>query len=440
MAEDVDTRDAAYALDELWEDAAASAPDPPRRRRGLLITAIVLAALLIAGAGYVVWAVTAPVAAPTLTEGTPPVPAPAALSLAAPTDDVWAIAVTGAADDLGADGLEASSGLDESRSIASITKLITALVVLDAHPLDSADDPGPTLTFSKADHDLYDVYYVQGAAIVEMPTGSRLSQHDALALMLVPSASNYADAVSTWAFGSRQAFLAATARWLDAHGLHSTTIVDPTGLSPRNTSTPRDLIEVGRIAAANPVVSALASSPQTSIPERGMFTNTNSLLGTMGVTGLKTGNLGEGAFTLLYTSRLVAGGGAELDSVGVVLGGANRASVDRDVAALLTSIRDGFQTVPLVHSGQVLGIYETVWGAQSRVIAGADTSIVVWSDTPVVMARDTIPTTDFRQDATVGHLTWSAGPRTASVDLLLEETIEPPTIWWRLTHPTLLGG
>ena len=99
-------------------------------------------------------------------------------------------------------------------------------------------DPGPTITFDKADHDLYDKYYVMGATIARMPTGSSMSLRDALATMLIPSASNYAEAVSTWAFGSQGAFLDAARRWLAAHGLTGTTIVEPTGISARNTSTP----------------------------------------------------------------------------------------------------------------------------------------------------------------------------------------------------------
>jgi len=61
----------------------------------------------------------------------------------------------------------------------------------------------PTLTFSKADHYLDDQYYVLGASVEPMRTGSSMSQHDAFELVLVVFACNYADAVSTWAFGSR---------------------------------------------------------------------------------------------------------------------------------------------------------------------------------------------------------------------------------------------
>ena len=151
-------------------------------------------------------------------------------------------------------GIWETSGPQEPAPMASITKLITALVVLEAHPLAGPEDQGPTLWFDGADEDLYDAYYVQNVTIAPMPAGSSMSLRGALATMLIPSASNYADVVSTWAFGSRASFVSAARTWLDAHGLAGTTVVDPTGISARNTSTPADLIALGRIAAANPLI------------------------------------------------------------------------------------------------------------------------------------------------------------------------------------------
>ena len=107
------------------------------------------------------------------------------------------------------------------------------------------------------------------ATIAAMPTGSAMSEHDALETMLVASACNYAEAVSTWAFGSQGAFLSATKQWLAANGLTGTTIVEPTGISPRNTSTPSDLIAIGKLAAANPVIAQIvARRSRCRVPAR----------------------------------------------------------------------------------------------------------------------------------------------------------------------------
>lgn len=278
--------------------------------------------LLAAAGGYVGWALTAPVSPPAVSTQMPQVPAAAPASITTPPADASALSVAGADVYLGetANGVWSSSGTGEPLPIASITKLITALVILDASPLASADDPGPTITFSKADHDLYDRYYVLGATIAPMPTGTSMSLRDALAAMLIPSASNYADALSSRIFGSQNAFLGATRNWLAAHGLTGTTITEPTGISPRNTSTPTDLLAIGKLAAANPVIAQIVATPSITLPGAGLLHNTNGLLGTTGITGLKTGTLGEGTYSLLYTASLAVGTAEPLAVTGVVLG------------------------------------------------------------------------------------------------------------------------
>ncbi|WP_426322891.1 D-alanyl-D-alanine carboxypeptidase family protein [Microbacterium sp. E-13] len=428
-------------FDPEWNEVE-SAKRRRRRRVGVVVTAIILVALLASVGGYTGWALSAPLPAPEVASQEPAAPSPAAAAVALPGEGAWAITITGGDDYLGsgASGIWAASGTDEPRSIASISKLVTALVVLDAYPLSDMNDPGPTLTFDKADHDLYDKYYVMGATIAAMPIGSTMSLRDALATMLIPSASNYAEAVSTWAFGSQGAFIGATRRWLDAHGLGGTTIVEPTGISPRNTSTPADLLAIGRLAAAHPVIASISATRSLALPGPGGMVNTNDLLGTGGITGLKTGNLGPGTYNLLYTASVDLSASQRLSVTGVMLGGASRESVNAGVVALLGSIRDGFHDVPLVTRGQELGSYSTPWGGSARMVAARDASIFTWSDTPITVEMTTTTPTDYRDGEVVGSLTWTAGPNTATVPIEIEGTIAPPTDWWRLTHPEALRG
>ncbi len=412
-----------------------------RRRRGLIVTAIVITALLTASGGYVGWALNAPLSAPLVTSQAPAVSAPGPAAIALPVQGASAISISGADDYLGAaaTGVWAASGGNDPRPIASISKLITALVVLDARPLASPDDPGPTITFPKADHDLYDKYYLLGATIATMPTGSRMSLHDALAMMLLPSASNYAEAVSTWAFGSQYAFLTATRRWLAAHALTGTTIVEPTGINSRNTSTPTDLVAIGKLAAANPTIAKIAATSSLALPGLGVIFNTNDLLGHDGITGLKTGNLGAGTHNLLYTASLDVGATQPLSVTGIVLGGDSRDSADRSVVALLDSIRAGFHRVPVATDGQRIGTYTTPWGSTARMVIGGNASIFTWSDTPITTTMKTTTPAKYRDGEVVGSITWTAGPNTAAADIRIEGHIHPPTAWWRLTHPSELG-
>lgn len=426
---------------DAWSRSVAVDPAARRRRRrALAITGGVFVAVLLTVTGYVVWALNAPLEAPVVTSSTPQIAAPAT-AVALPLEGASAISVAGGDDYLGPDagGLWLTSGTGEARPIASITKLITALVILEAHPLADAVDPGPTIRFDKADHDLYDQYYVRGATIAAMPTGSSMSLHDALATMLIPSASNYADAVSTWAFGSRIAFVSAARDWLARQGLSGTTVVEPTGLDPRNTSTPSDLMAIAKLAAAHPVIASIAATPSLSIPGPGTMFNTNDLLGRAGITGLKTGNLGDGTYALLYTSTLDVGADQPLSVTGVVLGGATRDSVDHSVLVTLGSIRDGFRDVPVATEGREIGSIATSWGSTAQIAIAESASLFTWSDNPITVAVDLDTPRTYADGEVIGKITWSAGPNSVAVDLVVVGDIEPPTDWWRLTHPSEPG-
>jgi D-alanyl-D-alanine carboxypeptidase (penicillin-binding protein 5/6) len=411
-----------------------------RRRRRLITTASVFVLITAIVGGYVGWALNAPVGGPTASTALPDAaPGPAA-AIALPQDGASAISVTGGDDYFGPDAattLWPAVGGDDPRPIASITKLITALVILDKKPL-AASEAGPTLTFDKADHALYDKYYVLGASIAAMPTGSTMSQHDALEMMLIVSACNYAEAVAEWAFGSQDAFLSATKRWLAANGLAHTRIVESTGIDARNTSSPSDMIALGRIAMANAVVAEIVGMPRLDVPGHS-GANTNTLLGTAGVRGLKTGTLEATGANLLYESQLEVGIGHPLEITGVVLGGFARDSVDRDVSALLGSIAAGFHNVTVAHEGDVIGTYSTPWGASARMVLASDATVFTWSDSPITATMTTTDVTTGLKGEVVGSVTWTAGDSTDTVQLVLDADIEQPDDWWRLTHPTQLG-
>ena len=420
--------------------------DPPgrrtRRRRRRIVALIVTLAVATASGGYAAYALTAPVGAATLDAEAPNVEIPLAAQIAVPAEGAYAVSVAGADEYLGetASGIWASGGGDGARPIASISKLITALVVLDAKPLADTSDPGPTITFDRADHALYDKYYVLGASIAEMPTGSSMSQRQALEAMLIVSACNYAEAVSTWAFGSQSAFQRATRDWLAANGLAATTIVEPTGVDARNVSTPGDLIALGRIAMGHPVIAQIVGMSTLNVPNIPATHNTNALLGIDGITGLKTGTLEETGSNLLFSATMDAGTGEPLSIIGVILGSSSRESVNLGVRALLGSIRDGFHTVNLGAEGDLIGTYSTPWGESADILLGESASVLTWSDTAVTSTFTATPLTTGSDGDVVGSVTWTVGSHEITAPLVLDGTIEPPDAWWRLTHPFELGA
>ena len=425
-----------------WDPRSDEAVDARKRgrRRGAIAAGIVVIVVAAAVGTYVSLSLNATVAAPTVTLAAPTPEQPTAVNLMPPTAEVSAVSVTGAEQfpgTVGTDGLLVVNGSADARPIASLTKVITALVVLGAKPL-APGETGPTLTFSKADNDLYDKYYVLGAVIQPMKIGSAMTQRDALEVMLVPSASNYGEAVSNWAFGSTAGFRSATKTWLAANGLSGTTIVEPTGIDPRNTSTPADLIALAKIAMANPVVAEIVASRSVEVPNIGRLSNTNPILGTDGVMGLKTGTLGETGSNLLFASSIDVGLPAHITITGVVLGASDNFAAGAAARTLIASVRSGFQTVQLVEMDTVVGSYTTPWGDDADVVTAASPSVLTWSDTPVSVTLESTPVREAKSGTEVGSLTYVVGSETVVVPLELRGGIAGPGGQWRLTHPEIL--
>jgi D-alanyl-D-alanine carboxypeptidase (penicillin-binding protein 5/6) len=417
-----------------------------RRRLRRRVAGLVVLLMIVAAVGtYLPVTLLAPLGTAALTSTTPSVTAPGAVALTLPSTGESAVSVTGAevfAGTVGTNGILAASGGAGPLPIASISKLITALVVLEAKPL-TGTEPGPTLTFRKADHDLYDQYYVLGASVVAMKTGSTLSEHDALALMLVASACNYADAVSTWAFGSRARYLSAVKTYLAAHGLSGTTIEEPTGISARNVSTAADLIAIGKLAMANPVVASIVGSPRITVPGVGQVSNNNISLGSDGINGIKTGTLDTAGSCLLFSATVDVGLPQPITIIGVILGGDSRETVNRAAQKIIQSIKSGFHVVQLVRAGTAVGRYSMPWKNGARVVTASGASALTWSDAPITPTMTIRPLTitagtEAPQGSTVGSIVFTVNGAATTVPLVLDGTISGPDGWWRLTHPEVL--
>lgn len=430
------------APDAQRVDPEAAAASRRRRRIAGAIAGATALAMVATLTIYAVAALTTPMP-PSPVKLTVPdvVPGPAA-AMTLPSNGSTSIVVTGGDDFAAFTGSTEMIGTtdpDTPRPIASISKIITALVVLDTKPL-GPDDAGPTITFTEADDDLYDKYYVLGATTHTMKKGERMTQRDALEVVLIASASNYAEAVSTWAFGSQPGFRSATKAWLAKNGLTNTVVVEPTGIDARNVSTPAELVALGRIAMANPVIASIVQSPSLDVPGHSAVGNSNLLLGQGGVNGIKTGTLEPYGSNLLFSAIIDVGIGEKLTVTGATLGAFSRESLANEILTTFQSIKDGFRSIPAIDKGKVLGTYLTPWGDHASVVASTSETIFTWSDTPVTVEVESTAIDEGETGTVVGSIRYTAGPRDSSVPLVLDGTIEPPSAWWRLTHPAEVFG
>jgi len=357
---------------------------------------------------------------------------PVALTQAA-AQPVWPAQGAGAIGAVGYDGVLGSTGDQSSVPIASITKMITSLVILEAKPL-SGDDPGPDITFTDEDVDIYYDAIAENGSVAPVVSGMVLSQREAFETMLIPSANNYSVSLAVWAFGSVDAYLDAATAYLAAHSLTGTTVADTSGISAESVSSPADLVEIGKLVMANPVLAQIVAMPSAEIPTVGTVTNTNKLLGIDGVDGIKTGTTDEAGACLLFAVDVPVGD-TSVTMVGVVLGGDTHPELNETVLSLIDSVEPGFRQITLVEAGTPFGSYTTPWGQSGQAVAETTESAVVWSDTPITTTADVEPVTVGTEGDSVGSVDVTVGSQTKTVPLVLDETLTDPGPFWRWTHP-----
>lgn len=154
--------------------------------------------------------------------------------------------------------------------IASLTKLMTAMVVLDAHldmeePITITEDDVDTIKFSSS----------------RVPVGATFSRRTLLELALMSSDNRAAHALARTYPGGMEGWRVAARNKAMALQLRRTNIGEPTGLSPNNTSTAADLAKLAMAASNYPEIEQITTVSEDLIEVGGrqrQYHNTNRLV------------------------------------------------------------------------------------------------------------------------------------------------------------------
>ena len=165
-----------------------------------------------------------------------------------------------------------SKAADEVTPIASLTKLMTAMVIMDA-----AQPASDVLTVELADFD-----YLKGSHS-RLRLGAALTRDEMLRLALMASENRAASALARYYPGGTLAFVAAMNDKAMSLGMTQTHYDDPTGLSPKNVSTANDLGKLVRAAADYPLIRQYSTTPAhfVEVQPTGQtlgFNNSNALV------------------------------------------------------------------------------------------------------------------------------------------------------------------
>lgn len=415
--------------------SSAGAPDllARRPRRSPLRAGVVMPVLTTVGvcgvyvAATLLWPLWA--VAPTVREITPDGPVATASAV------TWPAAGAGAAGVAGIDAVAASSPAPVS--MASISKVVTVLMILDEMPL-AVGQSGPEFTFTSRDRDTYWDYLSEDESALDVPVGGSLTEYQMLQGILVGSAGNYTNRLASTLWPTDEVFARAARAWLDRHGLGAITLSEPTGIDPANTAEPAALVTLAQLALAHPVVAEIARTRTVELPGAGEVTNTNDLLSDPGVVGLKTGSLAD-SYNLLAAKDITVGT-TTVRVYATALGQPTGEARDQETARLLTEVAAEVSTPKTMPAGTLAGVVSTAWGATANIVTDADAAVILWNGAAAT-ATTTLDLGSARTaNAPVGQVLVRGPLDAVTVGVHLTADIPDPDAWWRLTHPLQLWG
>lgn len=413
------------------------------KRRASRITSLVLGALPTA----LVLAIALAASSVAQTATPPPTPVPprgspspfvTVLRTPRPPDARPSIRAAGAIlIDLDTDQALFAKDASARRPIASVTKIMTALLVLeradlaDVVTVSAGAAPGGPAT---------------GLSTLGLKPGERIPVRELMYALLLQSSNDAAIALAEHVSGTVGAFVAEMNRRAKELGLRDTRFYSPNGLDDRGYSTPADLAELTRVALTNPFFTKVAATrtreiPSPSGPPR-IVQNRNVLLWLYpGAFGVKTG------FTSAAGYCVVAG--AERDGrrlLAVVLG--EPGEPFSDAATLLNYGFSAFEVRTLVEVGESLG--ELPMGPVGvPVEAGAELAPLIPTGMVDDVRRRVVPAAEVLYPPVmgqrVGTLVVRAGDETLGRVPVVVATVPPPPApepgpWWRRATSTVVGA
>ena len=206
--------------------------------------------------------------------------------------------------------------------IASLTKLMTALVLTDARL--SMDE---TITITDDDVD------IERHSRSRLRVGTSLSRGEALQLALMSSENRAAHALARTYPAGMKAFVQAMNAKARALGMKNTTYVEPTGLSTANQSTARDLALIVNAASGNALLAGYTTTARHLLPlARGralQYNNSNRLVKNpkWEIELQKTGYIVEAGWCMVMDTRIA---GRNLVMVLLDAGGAGSRLADAE--------------------------------------------------------------------------------------------------------------
>lgn len=325
---------------------------------------------------------------------------------------------------------EINNNLDSRAPIASMTKVITALVILDKQPINK--DSEQIYTISEKDLLIFNEYLAKQGTVLPVNLGQKLTQYQMLQAMMVISANNVADYLANWTFGSLENYVTYANDYLKNNGFTNTVVNDASGFSPQSFSTPSEMIKLGQLALKNEVIRTVVSQKIINIPGTGELKNTNQLLIDDGVIGIKTGSTDEAGKCLLFAVKYGPKDSQIL--IGVIMGQADMSSLYLNARKLKDSALDNFKEIEVIPANTIVGKVNTEWGDVSEVSNTESLKYYGWKGKQY---KSNIKLNNIEIPASKNTLIGKAeveSNNSTTTDLVIQSPISEPSKIWRILN------
>ncbi|MEU9857329.1 serine hydrolase [Streptomyces sp. NPDC047974] len=370
---------------DLLAELTNTPPPPPNAwrttvRRVRIWTPLVLLLLIV----FAIVQMVRPLPAPVLKLSGPPTYtfAGGPLKMPWPGEGQGAVEVEGV-------GSMGTYGAQKPAPIASVTKTMTAYVILRDHPL-KGKQKGPEITVDKKAAEQAKAAHESTAAVKE---GQTYTEKELLQLLMIPSANNVARLLARWDAGSEQAFVDKMNAAAKELGMTQSRYTDPSGLLDSTVSTPQDQLKLAKAVMKFDVFREIVDMPNATIEGVGYIENNNSrLLLKDGVTGIKTGSSTPAGGNLLWSANTVVDGRTHR-VLGIVMGAQDAASLNKKLELsldysyeLIKQAQDDVTSAAVVKKGQVVGYVDDGLGVRTPVVATKEIKAVGWPGLKVDLA------------------------------------------------------
>ncbi|MGW6710777.1 serine hydrolase, partial [Streptomyces sp. NPDC054956] len=325
-------------------------------------------------------------------------------------------------------------------AIGSVAKAMTAYVVLKDFPMKKGEK-GQMIPVDKTAVDDGKKETEGESTVNTLKEGDKISQYDALAAIMIPSANNVARLLARWdgGAGGQEAFVKKMNDTAKELGMTNTTYTDPSGLDATTVSTAEDQVKLGLKIVEMPELIAITKLPNWTDPSGKQWRNYNDLVPFNGSLGIKTGSTTKAGGNLLFaaekkvgkTNQLIVG--AVLGQHGVpILGTAIQASKD-----VMLATQKALTAANIVKKDEVVGYVDDGLGGRVPVVATADVEAIGWPSVTVEVklgdGAAKVPMTA-KAGSEIGVLTVGSGASQVKVPVALQSDLVAPGIGKKLTR------